>query len=355
MKIYTVIGARPQFIKASAVSRAIQESSKLSETIIHTGQHFDKNMSDIFFSEMNIPEPMINLDLGSLSHGAMTGRQLEKLEDIFSKESPDLVLVYGDTNSTLSASLAAAKIHIPVAHIEAGLRSFNKKMPEEINRIISDHLSDFLFVPSEEAKKNLINEGIDEVKIHNVGDVMFDATKIFSDLSEKRSNILSELRISPKQYILSTIHRPENTDHPQRLKNIFEAFNESQREFIIPLHPRTKKILMAENIAIGEKIKIIDPVGYLDMISLQKNANLIASDSGGIQKEAFFYKVPCITLRDETEWIETVEAGMNKIVSADKNKILKALSLVEFTDIKHNNPYGDGNSSYKIVKILEDI
>lgn len=355
MKIHTVIGARPQFIKASAVSKAIQESSKLSETIIHTGQHFDKNMSDIFFSEMNIPEPMINLDLGSLSHGAMTGRQLEKLEDIFSKESPDLVLVYGDTNSTLSASLAAAKIHIPVAHIEAGLRSFNKKMPEEINRIISDHLSDFLFVPSEEAKKNLVNEGIDEVKIHNVGDVMFDATKIFSDLSEKRSNILSELKISPKQYILSTIHRPENTDHPQRLKNIFEAFNESQREFIIPLHPRTKKIIMAENIAIGEKIKIIDPVGYLDMISLQKNANLIASDSGGIQKEAFFYKVPCITLRDETEWVETVEAGMNKIVSADKNKILKALSLDEFSDVKHNNPYGDGNSSNKIVKILEDI
>ena len=351
MKIVTVIGARPQFIKAAMVSKEIAKYKNIDEVIIHTGQHFDEHMSHIFFEEMGIPEPYYNLGIQSLSHGAMTGRQLEEIEKVLVQEKPNRVLVYGDTNSTLAGALAAAKLHIPVAHIEAGLRSFNRKMPEEINRILTDHIAELLFTPTVTAVNNLKNEGINERKVKLVGDVMYDAALYFSKISERKSTILNKLNLRPKEYILATVHRQENTNSSEKLKNIFTALSKATIQVIIPMHPRTKNKLDEFDISINSKINIIDPVGYLDMIMLEKKALKIATDSGGIQKEAYFYNVPCITMREETEWVELVEIGANYLSGSDYKKIVKQLQSSKQINFQQSL-YGYGNTAEKIVSIL---
>ena len=322
MKIITVIGARPQFIKAAAVSSKLRQ--KHEEILVHTGQHYDNNMSDIFFTELGIPKPNYNLNIGSGNHGFQTGKMLMKLEELYLKEKPDLILVYGDTNSTLAGALTASKLLIPIAHIEAGLRSFNMNMPEEQNRVLTDHISKYLFAPTDTAVKNLKNENITK-NVYNTGDVMFDAIKLFKEKALKTSSVLKENNITPNGYILSTIHRAENTNDIARLKNIIDALNESDKAIVLPLHPRTHKFINDYGIKINTNIKIIEPVGYLDMINLENNAQKIVTDSGGVQKEAYFMKKPCITMRDETEWVETVENGWNIITGSNKEKILDAI------------------------------
>lgn len=355
MKIITIIGARPQFIKAAVVSRAIrQRSNEITEVIVHTGQHFDANMSDIFFEELDIPKPNHHLGVGGGSHAQNTGRMLEKIEEVLVQEKPDYVLVYGDTDSTLAGALAAVKLHIPVAHVEAGLRSFNRKMPEEINRILTDHASDILFTPTLIAVKNLTNEGIASEKIKQVGDVMYDAALFYGEKVEAASSIISDLGIEPKKFALATLHRAENVDDKARLSSILEGLGHYKNTIILPLHPRTKKMLEEFGIAIPQNIKIIDPVGYLDMIMLERKAALIATDSGGVQKEAYFHKVPCITLRDQTEWIELVEHGANILTGADTNAIIAALekSASIAPDTFDVPLYGDGNTGVAIVDFL---
>ncbi|MDP4177084.1 MAG: UDP-N-acetylglucosamine 2-epimerase (non-hydrolyzing) [Bacillota bacterium] len=348
MKIITVIGARPQFIKAAAVSNIIREQNE--EVLIHTGQHYDENMSRIFFDELQIPKPDYNLCVGSGGHGTQTGNMLIKLEEIYLKEKPDMILVYGDTNSTLAGALCGSKMLIPVAHIEAGLRSFNMTMPEEQNRILTDHISKFLFVPTISAINNLKKEGL-EKNVYNVGDVMFDANIHFRKKAEQKSNIIDTLGLYHNEYILTTIHRAENTNDINRLKNIITALNNSGKTIVLPLHPRTKRYMADYNLKFMDNIKVIEPVGYLDMISLEEHAAKIVTDSGGVQKEAFFMKKPCITMRDETEWIETVENGWNTIVSTDSNKILDAI-INFFPKNNQNNIFGDGNAASKIVDII---
>lgn len=355
MKVVTVIGARPQFIKAAAVSRILRK--ECDEILVHTGQHYDANLSDVFFEELEIPKPDYNLGIGSGSHGAQTGRMLEAIEQVLLKEKPDWVLVYGDTNSTLAGALAAAKLHIPVAHVEAGLRSFNRKMPEEINRVLTDHVSDLLFAPTKTAVKNLRQEGISEDRIHLVGDVMYDAALYYGEKARLESRVLEKLGLKPKEYILATVHRAENTNDPSRLRAIAEGFCEVSKEFLVvfPAHPRTCKAL--ERYGLLEEIKtrlmLIEPIGYLDMVMLEQSARLITTDSGGVQKEAFFYSVPCVTLRTETEWVELVELGWNIIcppfdAASINNVILKAVNQVGLG----GNPYGDGFSGNSIVRIL---
>lgn len=348
MKILTVIGARPQFIKAAAVSNKLRK--KHNEILVHTGQHYDSNMSDIFFEELEIPKPDYNLEIGSGNHGYQTGKMLISLEEICLNEKPDMILVYGDTNSTLAGALVGSKLLIPVAHIEAGLRSFNKNMPEEQNRILTDHISKYLFVPSNTALDNLKNEGIIN-GVYNTGDVMFDAINLFKEKAENKSNILSELGLNSKNYILSTIHRAENTNDVNRLSNIIKALNESNENIILPLHPRTKKFIQDYNLKISDKIMIIEPVGYLDMIKLMNNSKKIVTDSGGIQKEAYFLEIPCITMRDETEWIETVENGWNILVGSDIEKIKDAINNF----LPKNKPimvFGSGNAADIITNII---
>lgn len=350
MKILTVIGARPQFIKAAAVSKKIRQMH--DEVLVHTGQHYDENMSKIFFDELEIPKPDYNLSIGSGNHGSQTGQMLIKLEEIYTEVKPDLVLVYGDTNSTLAGALCASKLLIPVAHIEAGLRSFNMRMPEEQNRILTDHLSKYLFVPTDSAESNLANEGIKR-GVYNIGDVMYDGILHFKRIADSKSKIIDELKLQPNSYILTTIHRAENTDDINRLKNIIEALNESGVNIVLPLHPRTRKYIESYGLRIADNIKIIDPVGYLDMIKLEQHAIKIVTDSGGVQKEAFFNKKPCITMRDETEWVETVENGWNVIVGTNKNKILDA--IMNFTPSSEQKYiFGDGNAAEKIVNILSE-
>ena len=354
MKIVTIIGARPQFIKASILSLEFSKDQSIEEIIIHTGQHFDHNMSQIFFEEMMIPAPKYNLGIQNLSHGAMTGRQLEKVEEILLKEKPDYIIVYGDTNSTLAGALAAVKIHIPIIHVESGLRSFNRKMPEEINRLLTDHISSILFVPSEVSLNNLIREGIDRKKIFNVGDIMFDSTLYFSKKADHASKILDQLGIQKRNYILTTIHRPENTDSPTRLKNIFDALSSLDTQVIIPIHPRTKGKLAEYKCNIRKNIKLIDPVGFFDMIILEKNASKIATDSGGIQKEAFFHGVPCITIREQTEWVELLDIGVNILTGSNIDNLKKALNS-DLKPFEPNNIYGSGNTANKIIKILKSL
>ena len=351
MKIVTVIGARPQFIKASLMSLNFLKKN-INEVIVHTGQHFDTNMSEIFFDEMQIPKPKYNLNIQSLTHGAMTGRQIEEIEKILFEEKPDWLLVYGDTNSTLSGALAAAKMNIKIAHVESGLRSFNRSMPEEINRLLTDHLSDILFVPSLNAENNLISEGISKEKIQNVGDIMYETSIFFSKHANKKSKILKKLKLKKKEYILSTIHRQENTDSKERLHDIFAGLSYSKLPVFIPIHPRTMKKVKDYNLVIEKNINFIPPLGYLDMILLQKNASLIATDSGGIQKEAYFYNVPCLTLRDETEWIELVESGANFLCGSNVSKIKSYINR-KFKEIKHDNFYGDGKTSSKILNFFK--
>lgn len=349
MKIITVIGARPQFIKAAAVSNKLRKKNQ--EILIHTGQHYDENMSKIFFDELDIPYPDYNLSVGSGGHGKQTGEMLIKLEEIYEKEKPELVLVYGDTNSTLAGALVGSKMLIPVIHVEAGLRSFNKSMPEEQNRIITDHLSSLLFAPTETAVKNLSNEGIVN-NVYNSGDVMFDAVLHFGEVAKKKSNIIEELGIKNQEYILTTIHRAENTNDICRLQNIIDALNECGRIVILPLHPRTKKYIQDYGLTFNSNIKVISPIGYLDMLSLERSCIKIVTDSGGVQKEAFFMQKPCITMRDETEWVETVDNDWNRIVGTDKKKILNAIIGFE-PKMQQKDIFGDGTSSEKICEIIE--
>lgn len=355
MKIVTILGARPQFIKAGTVSREIAKHKDIKEVIIHTGQHFDANMSDVFFDEMKIPKPDYNLAINNLGHGSMTGQMLEKIEEILLKEKPDWVMVYGDTNSTIAGSLAASKLHIKVAHIEAGLRSFNINMPEEVNRILTDRISNILFCPTDTAIQNLKNEGYPNQLtaknyqlIQNVGDVMQDGALFYKDLTIKPEVKLTD------EYILTTIHRAENTDNSQRLESIFSALNEIAKEtqIVLPLHPRTKNILKERNQELSTNITIIEPVGYLKMIYLIKNSKLVMTDSGGLQKEAFFFEKPCITLRDETEWIELIEHKFNVLAGADKTKILESYKCFEFNTNFSINLYGGGKASQRIIEIL---
>ena len=379
-KIITVIGARPQIIKAAAISRAIKNnfSDKILEVIVHTGQHYDENMSQIFFEELEIPFPNFNLNVGSGSHGEQTAKMLEGLENIYVQEKPDAVIVYGDTNSTIAGALAASKIHIPVIHIEAGLRSFNKAMPEEINRIACDHMSTLLFTPSETGHRNLLNEGIkndqkeaasiDNPKIYLCGDIMYDNSLYFSTVSEQKSKILKELEITTDEFILCTIHRDTNTDDPANLNAIFRALLRIQKtsnlKIVLPLHPRTKEKLnshLDENLLTeinqNKNFKIIPPLGFLDIISLEKNARLIITDSGGLQKEAFFFQKPCVILREQTEWIELVENGNALIAGANELKIISSVeTLIKKTDFTYPNLYGDGNAANFICKkITEEL
>lgn len=352
-KVLTVIGARPQFIKASVVSAAIQQQSGLNEVIVHTGQHFDENMSKVFFDELGIPKPSYQLDINGANHGAMTGRMLEEIEKVCLSEKPDRVMVYGDTNSTLAGALAAAKLHIPVAHIEAGLRSFNMQMPEEINRILTDQISDILFCPTETAVKNLENEGFltKTVNILNVGDVMQDSSLFFASRAIK-SDTLKD--IPNQDFILATLHRAENTDNVERLKAIVKALNyihENIFPVVLPLHPRTQKIIAK----LGLKLQVIllEPVGYLEMIWLLKHCNLVLSDSGGVQKEAFFFNKPCVTMRDQTEWVELIECGANVLAGAQTLQIINLVKIMLDKKIKDlHGLYGGGKASQKIVQTL---
>lgn len=351
MKVITVVGARPQFIKAAPVSKALRKN--YDEILIHTGQHYDDNMSKIFFEELAIPVPDYNLHIGSGGHGKMTGEMLSKLEEIYIKEKPDCVLVYGDTNSTLAGALAASKLLIPVVHVEAGLRSFNKAMPEEQNRILTDNLSKLLLVPTEDALKNLSSEGI-KSGVHNVGDVMYDAVLMFKERAKSKENLLVELGCEKGEYILTTIHRAENTNDIKRLENIIQALNECGETIILPLHPRTKKFISDYGLEFNDNIKVIDPIGYLEMLMLEANSKKIVTDSGGVQKEAYFMDKPCVTMRDETEWVETVEVGWNIVVGTNKDKILDAIKNFNPT---HERPsiFGDGFASDKISELIKEI
>ena len=360
MHIVTIVGARPQFIKAAVVSRAIKNKTAnsqniINESIIHTGQHYDPNMSDVFFEEMDIPKPAFNLDINGSSHGKMTGEMLISIEQVLSKLKPDWVLIYGDTNSTLAGALAAAKMDIPIAHVEAGLRSFNRQMPEEINRVVADHLSSLLLVPTQTATNNLTAEGITD-NVVNVGDVMYDASLYYRKKANEKSSILNSLELEHGNYVLSTCHRAENTNDLIRLKNILESLAEISAEMpvVLPLHPRTNTVIEKNNLSyLTKTLKIIEPISFLDMIQLEESANAIVTDSGGVQKEAYFFKVPCITTRDETEWVETVDAGWNKIVGANKEKILDAFHSRKI-DREWLELYGDGHAGEKILKLLGD-
>lgn len=355
MKILTVLGARPQFIKAGAVSRVFQKQAGLEEVLVHTGQHYDKNMSDIFFEELEIQKPAYNLNINRLNHGAMTGKMLAGIEEICLEEKPDFLMIYGDTNSTLAGALAAKKLHIKVAHVEAGLRSFNMQMPEEVNRILTDRISNLLFTPSDAATQHLINEGyeqFDYAQIHQVGDVMKDAAWFYREKSKKTATVLSELNLKGP-YAVATFHRAENTDVRDNLKSIAEALNTINEtiEVVVPLHPRTKARLEKE--AIKTNFRIIDPIGYLDMVQLVSNSNLVLTDSGGLQKEAYFFGKFCITMREQTEWVELVDHGVNILTGSDKAKILKAFehfSNLPFDSVK--SFYGNGDASDQICKIF---
>jgi len=360
MKLVTIVGARPQFIKAASVSRAIDRhnqasakgSNQIQEIIIHTGQHYDHNMSEIFFKELEIPEPRMNLGVGSGSHGRQTGQMLIRIEEALVSQNPDWVLVYGDTNSTLAGALAAAKLHIPVAHVEAGLRSFNKKMPEEHNRVLTDHSSDLLFCPTESAVKNLNNEGITK-GVHKVGDVMYDSMLHNTKLAAECSNVMEYIGLQSKSYALATIHREENTNNIDRLSSIIKALDQIAANglpVIAPLHPRTLQFIRKYHTEI-KYVTVVEPVAYLDMLTLEKNAKLILTDSGGVQKEAFWMKVPCATLRDETEWVETVESGWNVLVGANTGSIINSTNLANQPN-NITNILGDGKTAENIVSIL---
>ena len=372
MKIITVVGARPQIIKAAAISRAIENNfPQIEEIILHTGQHYDQNMSEVFFEELNIPKPTINLNVGSSSHGKQTAKMIEQIEDVLVQYKPNAIVVYGDTNSTLASAVAASKIHVPIVHIEAGLRSFNKKMPEEINRIMCDHASTLLFSPTQTGYQNLINEGFSKTiskkatadcpNIYHCGDVMYDNSIHFSKLSEQKSSILSDLGIENNPFILATVHRNDNTDDPQKLNEIFSSFlkltEENNIQLILPLHPRTMKMketllneTVKEQLRNSSLIKIIPPASFLDIISLEKNASLIITDSGGIQKEAYFFKKPCIILRPQTEWVEIVEAKSAVIADTNQEKILNAVNnYLHNENLAFPPVFGDGKAAEFIL------
>ena len=375
MKLVTIIGARPQIIKATALSRAIRNhyADQIQEVIVHTGQHYDDNMSQVFFDELHIPRPDYNLHVGSASHGVQTARMTEGIEDILFKEQPDYIVLYGDTNSTLAGAVAAAKIHVPIVHIEAGLRSFNKAMPEEINRIVCDHCSTLLFSPTLAGVENLKREGfpmgndepytIDNPKVYHCGDIMYDNSLHFASIAEEKTDIIQRLELTAKPYILATIHRDTNTDYPERLSAIFRSIIKLSEDcqVVLPLHPRTAKLLktnldetLQKHIFSCQNIKLIPPVSFLEMIALERHALLVLTDSGGVQKEAYFFKKPCIILRPETEWVEIVETGNAILADADENRIMQA-----WQHFKDNPPtmfpeiFGDGHAAeFMLEKII---
>jgi UDP-GlcNAc3NAcA epimerase len=348
LKIATIVGARPQFIKAAPVSRWLRLHYR--EILVHTGQHYDYLLSEVFFRELGIPTPDYNLGVGSASHGRQTGEMLARLEEVLLQEKPDWVVVYGDTNSTLAGALAAAKLHIPVAHVEAGLRSYNRTMPEEINRVLTDHLSSLLFCPTDTAVRNLAREGITQ-GVYQVGDVMYDVALWGLEMAERKSTILESLGLKPNGYLLVTIHRPSNTDDPRNLSAIVSALNDVTETVVFPTHPRTQKALKHWGIHPNSNVWLIEPVSYLEMLVLEKNARMILTDSGGVQKEAYILGVPCVTLREETEWVETVEAGWNILVGANRERIVEAVR--NFKPAGDRPPlFGDGNASRRIVEIL---
>jgi len=376
MKIVTVIGARPQIIKAAALSRAIKNnfSNVINEVIVHTGQHYDENMSQVFFDELGIPQPNYNLRIGSASHGRQTALMVEGIEEILLEEKPDYLVLYGDTNSTLAGAIAASKIHIPIVHIEAGLRSFNKKMPEEINRIMCDHSSTLLFSPTQTGFNNLLREGFsantkmpftaDNPGVFHCGDVMFDNSLFFKDVTLDKSKILTDNELQARNFILATIHRNNNTDEPERLNAIFSSILRISEDFeievVLPLHPRTSKLLeknldsdLYEKIQQSKKLKLIPPVSFLDMIALENNCKLVITDSGGVQKEAYFFEKPCIILRSETEWKEIVEEGTAIVVNADENKIFAAYDYFsEYEDMSFPSIFGDGKAAEFICETM---
>ena len=358
MKIVTVLGARPQFIKASAVSRVIRNdySGKIQEVLIHTGQHYDHNMSKVFFDELAIPHPQYNLEISGDQHGAMTGRMLEGIEKVLLQEKPDWVLIYGDTNSTLAGALAAAKLHIPIAHVEAGLRSFNRRMPEEMNRILTDHVSSLLFCPTETAVHHLKAEGIQQ-GVHNVGDVMYDIALFYRDRAREQSTVMETLGLMHGGFALATCHRAENTDDPKRLCEILCSLSDLSKQLpvVLSLHPRTRKLIAEYGLSLHlDPLIVSDPLSFLDMMALEQAAKVIITDSGGVQKEAFFYGVPCITLRDETEWIETVDSGLNQLVGASSHSILSAVNEImqSSRECVRSTPYGQGKAASDILACI---
>lgn len=361
MKLITVLGARPQFIKASVVSEAFRKLGTVDELLVHTGQHFDSNMSDVFFEELGMARPAYNLDIHGGGHGEMTGRMLAEVEKVLLTEKPDAVMVYGDTNSTLAGALAAVKLHIPVAHVEAGLRSFNMAMPEEVNRILTDRVSRWLFTPTSFASEQLIREGCDPAHILEVGDVMYDVALQHGARIGAEGRVLELLGLSPHAYVLATVHRAENTDSPERLEAIVGAMDliAQKMPVVWPVHPRTRAILEKSGrlLKLSKAVHLIDPVGYLDMVQLEKHAALIATDSGGVQKEAFFFQVPCITLRDETEWMELIDSGWNRLVSpVSSEAVAEAVLGTVGSRGRSISPYGMGNASQLIAaKLKQDL
>ena len=350
MKIVSIVGARPQFIKCAPVSRELRKEHE--EILVHTGQHYDHGMSEVFFEELAIPKPDYNLGIGSGTHGHQTGAMLGAIEDVLEREEPDVVLVYGDTNSTLAGALAAAKLHIPVAHVEAGLRSFDRRMPEEVNRVLTDHCSDMLFCPTETAVRNLAAEGVTE-GVHLVGDVMCDAVEYNRVVAEERSRILEDVGVSPGEYLAVTVHRPSNTDDRDNMAAIIGALGEAGMPVVFPVHPRTRRYLSEYGLlaTMPENILVVEPLGYLDMLRLMAHAEKILTDSGGVQKEAYMLGVPCITLRENTEWVETVEAGWNVLVGAGREKIVDALRHFS-PKSRQTNVFGEGKASIRIKKTL---
>lgn len=374
IKIITIIGARPQIIKAAALSRTIKQkfSQDITEIIVHTGQHYDENMSQVFFDELGIPEPNYNLNVGSGSHGKQTATMIAGIEEILITEKPQAIVLYGDTNSTLAGAIAASKIHIPVVHIEAGLRSFNKAMPEEINRIMCDHVSTLLFSPTKNGFSNLVNEGFLSIskppysannpKIYHSGDVMYDNSLFFSKIADTKTNIIQDNNLTKNNFILATIHRNNNTDEPVRLNALFSALykiSETHKvDVVLPLHPRTAKLLdvnlksdLLQKIKSSNYFKIIEPVSFLEMIALEKNCKIVMTDSGGVQKEAFYFEKPCVILRPETEWVELVQCGTAVIADADEQKIISSYNtLTSKTDLQFPELYGDGTAAEFICK-----
>jgi UDP-N-acetylglucosamine 2-epimerase len=356
MHVVTIVGARPQFIKAAVLSRVIGKSPDVTESIVHTGQHYDARMSDIFFEELELPRPQHTLQVGSGTHARQTGEMMIAIEELLMTETPDAALVYGDTNSTIAGALAAAKLGVPVAHIEAGLRSFDRSMPEEINRCVTDHLSTWHFCPTDVAVKNLAREGISR-NVHIVGDVMYDAL-LYYNQKESGRDVLAEIGVEPHSYALCTIHRAGNTDDPDRFRAIWQGVSRLSDELpvVLPLHPRTLKVVEQLDQSIPRGIHVIEPVGYLEMLALERNAKLIVTDSGGVQKEAYMQHVPCLTMRENTEWTETVESGWNRLVGSDPGKLLAAAAdfLSSGPPAEHPDLYGDGHAGEKVIELLQE-
>jgi UDP-N-acetylglucosamine 2-epimerase len=351
MKVASIVGARPQFIKAAPLDRELHRDHQ--HVLIHTGQHYDYAMSAVFFDELGIPEPDYNLGVGSASHGKQTGEMLIGIEETLIREQPHCVVVYGDTNSTLAGALAAAKLHLPLAHVEAGLRSYNRSMPEEINRVLTDHAADLLFCPTETAVGNLAREGITQ-GVYNVGDVMYDALLQSTDAVRRSSRYLDTLDVQGGSYLLVTVHRAGNTDDAEKLTSILEALDEVEETVLFPAHPRTRQATDGVGHAPASHVRLLEPVSYLEMLVLEKNARMVLTDSGGVQKEAYFFAVPCVTLREETEWVETVQAGWNTLVGAKKERILEAVRTFQ-PQGEPPQVFGDGKASQKMTQHLQSV